>query len=299
VPLDPGPNSIQLRAYDGTGTIFSETPPLQLASAGYASPDKRGRLYVLAIGIDHFAAPELNLHYAVADARSFVDVVRRAATPLYRSVEITLLTDGQATRAGIMSAFALLSQQVRNSDTFLFYVASHGDRSKLDGRFLLIPQDEADLSSAAAIARDAIDDSALIAALARIPAKDALLFLDTCHSGTVTADNLANVGHETGRFLLAAASSLQEALDSYDNRNGVFVYAVREGLSGKAATDPDGTVSALALGEYVSRRVSQLAHEKRHEQDAQFKAAERELRSFPIGKVVRDASDAAAAPAGR
>jgi len=293
VPLDPGANAVQLRAYDGTGTIFSETPPLVLASAGNGSGDTRGRLYVLAIGIDHFASPQLTLHNAVADARTFVDVVRRAATPLYRSVEITLLVDSQATRAGIMAAFNLLSQQVRSGDTFLFYVASHGDRGELDGRFLLIPEDESDISSAATIARDAIGENTLVAALARIPARDALLFLDTCHSGTVTADNLANVGHETGRYLLAAASSLQEALDSYDNRNGVFVYAVREGLSGKAATDPDGTVSALALGEYVSRRVGQLAREKKYQQDAQFKAAERELRSFPIGRVVRDAPPAA------
>ena len=38
-------------------------------------------------------------------------------------------------------------------------------------------------------------------------------------------DNLANLGHETGRYLLTASTSVQEALDSYDNKNGVFVYA--------------------------------------------------------------------------
>lgn len=137
-----------------------------------------------------------------------------------------------------------------------------------------------------AVAHQAIDETTLINALSRIRARDALLFLDTCYSGAVTADALANVGHETGRYLLAASSSVQEALDSYDNHNGVFVYAIREGLEGRAPHGSDDIVSALSLGEYVSERVSVLARRKGHDQDAVFKTAQSELRSFPLGKVV-------------
>jgi hypothetical protein len=173
---------------------------------------------------------------------------------LFSSVDVTVLLDQQATRAGILDAFDRLAARVKPNDTFLFYIASHGVRDNDDKRFLLIPQDAADLSSLQALGRSAIDETTLIAALSRIRARDALLFLDTCYSGAVTADALANVGHETGRYLLAASSSVQEALDSYDNRNGVFVYAVREGLEGRASHGADDIVSALALGEYVSGR---------------------------------------------
>ena len=100
----------------------------------------------------------------------------------------------------------------------------------------------------------------------------------------MTADALANVGHETGRYLLAVSSSVQEALDSYDNRNGVFVYAVREGLEGRAPHGANDIVSALSLGGYVSGRVGVLARQKHHDQDAMFKAAQD--RSFPIGTVI-------------
>ena len=103
----------------------------------------------------------------------------------------------------------------------------------------------------------------------------------------VTADSLANMGHETGRYLLAASSSVQEALDSYDSRNGVFVYALHEALTGSAGQDADGNVGALALGEFVSRRVGQLARSKAHEQDAVFRTAQRELRSFPIARIAK------------
>lgn len=285
VPLDPGEDTVQLRVYDRSDTVFAETTSLDLTTADTGTGE-HGRLFVLAIGIDHFAAPSLTLNYAVADAKTFVHTVQRAGDHLFTSVDVTLLTDQQATRAGILNAFDRLAARIRPNDTFLFYVASHGVRSQDDGRFLLVPQDVADLASWQSVGRASIDEITLISALSRIRARDALLFLDTCYSGAVTADALANVGHETGRYLLAASSSLQEALDSYDNRNGVFVYAVREGLQGRAAHGADDVISALALGEYVSERVGQLARQKGHDQDAVFKTAQEELHSFPIGEVI-------------
>jgi hypothetical protein len=285
VPLDPGQNAVQLRVYDKSDTVFAETTPLDLSTAD-SGAGEHGRLFVLAIGIDHFAAQTLTLNYAVADADTFVNTIRRSGERLFSAMDVTLLTDKQATRAGILDAFDRLAARIRPNDTFLFYVASHGVRSQDDGRFLLIPQDVADITSWQSVGRAAIDETTLIAALSRIRARDALLFLDTCYSGAVTADALANVGHETGRYLLAASSSLQEALDSYDSRNGVFVYAVREALQGRAPHGADDVVSALALGEYVSGRVGQLARQKGHDQDAVFKTAQEELHSFPIGEVI-------------
>ncbi|MBN8890640.1 MAG: hypothetical protein BGP12_02195 [Rhodospirillales bacterium 70-18] len=286
-PLDPGDNTVQFRLYDQGGAIFSQAAPLLLTRTGAADPAGRGRLFVLAIGVDHYANPSLTLRFAVADARSFTADIRRAAAPLYSSVEITELLDAQATKAGIMAAFDRLSRQVRPSDTFLFYVATHGVLDEETNRFLLVPQDMSDVSSWQAMARQSIDEGTLVGALSRIEARDALLFLDTCHAGQVTADNLANVGHETGRYLLAASSSVQEALDSYDNRNGVFVYAIREALAGRAGEDADGNLGALTLGEYVSRRVGQLARQKHHDQDAVFRTAQQQLRSFPVARVAR------------
>ena len=74
-------------------------------------------------------------------------------------------------------------------------------------------------------------------------------------------------------------------MDSYDNKNGVFAYAIMEAFGGRAGQDPDGNIGALALGEYVSRRVSELAREKGHDQDAVFRTAQRELRSFPVARM--------------
>ena len=286
-PLDPGANLVQLRLYDGEGAVFTEAAPLVLARQGVVGTSERGRLFVLAVGIDHYGDTSLELNFAVADARSFAADIRAAASPLFRSVEVTTLIDTQATRSGIEAEFARLAKEVKPNDTFLFYVASHGMLDETTNRFLLVPADMTDRSSWQAIARQAIDEGRLVELLSGIEARDALLFLDTCHSGKVTADSLANVGHETGRYMLAASTTTQEALDSYDNRNGVFAYALREALTGRAGEDSEGNIGALSLGEYVSRRIGQLAREKGHEQDAVFRTAQRELRSFPVARIRR------------
>ncbi len=286
VGLDPGENVVQARVYDGARSVFTESAGLRFAAAVPEQEAGRGKLFVLAVGIDHFAQPRFKLGYAVADAQSFVEVMRTAGRSLFSAVQVTALIDGDATRAGILEALDRIARQAGPADTFLFYAATHGVRNEADGRFLLIPADAAEPGSMEALARSAVDETALVTALARIRARNGLLLLDTCYSGQLTAENLANVGHETGRYLLAASTSLQEALDSYDNRNGVFLYAVREGLTGRAARDGDGVISALALGEYVSRRVSELAREKGHEQDAVFRTAQRDLRTFPLGRIV-------------
>jgi uncharacterized caspase-like protein len=199
----------------------------------------------------------------------------------------TLLANRDATRANILAALGQAAQIARPEDTFVLYLAGHGLRSEPDRRFLFLPHETASTANWEAIRRVALDEGTLVAALARIRARDGFLFIDTCHAGQVTIDSLAALGNETGRFLLAASTSVQEALDSYDDRNGVFAFAIREGMGGRAAMDGEGRISALALGEWVTRRVPQLAAEKRHQQDAVFRTAQRELRSFSLGVVAR------------
>ncbi len=290
VPLDPGADQIVLRGYDGGDAIYAESAPLSLArpAAETAAPGPRvaGDLYVLAIGIDHFTAgPSLTLSFAVSDAQSFAAIIGQAAKPIYPSVHVSLLTEPQATRAGILAALATIGHQARPEDTFLFYIASHGGVNANDGRFLLIPQDIKDLASWQTIEQGAISEPDFISALAQIRARDTLLFIDTCYSGNVSAASLANVGQETGRYIISAASSAQEALDSFDGRDGVLIYALRQAFGGDAPHDSAGVVGALSLGEYISQRIGELARERHHDQDAEFTAAQSQLISFPVGMV--------------
>ncbi|RYJ04137.1 MAG: caspase family protein, partial [Acetobacteraceae bacterium] len=288
VPLDPGPNRVVTRLYAEDRVLFADGPMLTLRRPGEPEPaPDSGRLLVLAIGVNHYANPELNLRFAVPDAEAVAELLRAGAGTIFRETRITLLRNAEATRRGVLDALARAAEEAGPGDTFILYIAGHGIRTEPDNRFLFLPQDTRDTSGWAALRAQGIDDSTLVAALARIRARDAVLLLDTCHAGQLTMEQLSALGNETGRFLLAASSSVQEALDSYDDRNGVFAYALREGLRGKAAMDAEGRVSALGLGEWVMRRVPQLAREKQHHQDAVFRTAQRDLRSFPIAQVAR------------
>ena len=101
----------------------------------------------------------------------------------------------------------------------------------------------------------------------------------------MSAASLANVGQETGRYIISASSSAQEALDSYNGRDGVLIYALREAFSGEAPHDQHGIIGALSLGEYMSEQIGALARARNHTQDAEFTAAQSQLNSFPIGEV--------------
>ncbi len=289
VPLDPGPDEVVVRQYDGGNAIYAESPPLSITRTDVdsAPAPAQGTLYVLAVGIDHFAVndPSLTLKFAVSDATSFADLVGKAAAPDYAHVNVTLLTEAQATRAGILGALAGVAAKAQAGDTFLFYVASHGGVNASDGQFLIVPEDISDLSSWGTIEKGSVTEGALVKALAAIRARDTLLFIDTCYAGAVSAANLANVGQESGRYIISASSSAQEALDSYDGRDGVLIYALREAVAGDAPHDAHGVIGALSLGEYLSERVGALARQRGHTQDAQFTAAQSQLNSFPVATV--------------
>lgn len=286
VPLDPGENRIATRLYDSDRVLFAEGPSLVLRRPGAAqAPAGAGRLILVAVGVDSYADPSLNLRFAVADARTVADSMRGGGARLFRETRVTLLTDRDATRGNILRALGEAAEVAAPEDTFVLYIAGHGIRTEPDRRFLFLPH-EADVSGGMeSLRRTGLDEETLVGALARIRARDGFLFVDTCHAGQVTIDSLAAIGNETGRYLLAASTSVQEALDSYDDRNGVFAFAVIEALRGRAARDADGFVSALSVGEYVTRRVPVLAAEKRHRQDAVFRTAHRDLRSFPLVRV--------------
>jgi hypothetical protein len=285
VALDPGANALQARAWDQAGRLFAETPLARLEASGLE--DAAARLFVMAVGVDRYRNPALALRFAAADATTVSETLREGAFGLFAAAEVTLLTDEAATRAGILAALERLSREVGPQDTFLLYLAGHGVKTEPDERFLFLPQDVEDASSWDALRRQGLSDEILVGALSRIRARNGFLLMDTCYAGQVAVDALASVGNETGRYLLTASTSVQEALDSYDDRNGVFATAVREALSGRAGRDDRGIVSALALGEYVSRRVGVLAREKGHAQDAVFRSAQRDLRGFPVARLPR------------
>lgn len=296
MPLDAGANRVATRLYAGDRALYTDGPGVDVRRAGAApaaaaapAPAEvpAGRLYVLAVGVDDYGDPARDLRFAAADARAVAAEMEARGGGLFERVEARVLLDGEATRAGVLAAVEDVAARARPEDTFVLYLAGHGLRSEPDGRFLYITHGVRDFSSWAGLRRDALEDGALVAAVARVRARDGVILVDTCYAGGVALDALGALGVETGRYLIAASNGVQEALDSYDDRNGVFAYALREGLRGRAGTDGEGRVSALVLGDFLLRRVPRLAAERGHRQDAVFRTSGADLRGFPLALAPR------------
>jgi len=105
----------------------------------------------------------------------------------YAEEDITVLTDADATRAGILAAIATLVSQTQPGDRVYLHYSGHGSQVKdLDG-------DEEDGLDETIMPHDArtpdvpdITDDELNLLLAPLDAGAALVVLDSCHSGTAT-----------------------------------------------------------------------------------------------------------------
>lgn len=75
---------------------------------------------------------------------------------------------------------------------------------------------------------------------------------------------LVDLRRGSGSTILSSSAGAEYALESSEQQNGLFTYAVLEALDGKPAADTnkDGSVQMSELGEYVKKRVSQLTNNK-------------------------------------
>ena len=65
----------------------------------------------------------------------------------------------------------------------------------------------------------------------------------------------------------------------------MLAFAIRDGLSGAASASGASLIDALQLGVHVRRTVPLLAAERRHRQEAVFKAGGGDLQEFPIAQL--------------
>jgi hypothetical protein len=157
--------------------------------------DDRGRRALL-IGIDRYPLlPAHQLRGSVNDVTVISTVLRtRFGFPPDR---VSVLTDGDATQAGIRSALATLAGEVQADDVVVLHYSGHGSQRKVDpsrpdlaeGDRLdetIVPSDSGRGSDPN---RDITDDElhAWLTAVTAVTPNVTLVF-DCCHSGTVVRD---------------------------------------------------------------------------------------------------------------
>lgn len=289
-PVEVGLNQLQLRAYDRDQQTYTQSRIVQVArNAPTAAPGQAGlpkpKLFVLSVGINRYPGSINSLNFAVPDARAVAATIKAHAPSGYEAVKVIELYDEKASASAVLGALDTIGDQAGVDDTALIYLSGHG--TTVNKRYYFITQN---VSSVDHVPETAISESALVKALAGIKAHNGLIFLDTCHAGAFSLDSASQIAHEAGRYVLAASASLEEALDSYDNRNGVFATAVLRGLNGGALSNSKGIVNNFELGLFVTPLVRELAAELHHNQKAQFKIAAEDAQPFPIVELTPSAA---------
>lgn len=248
--------------------------PLPQATAVQSSAAAPGDsvLYVLAVGVSRYAASDLRLKFADADARAMASTLERvAARGPYREVRTLVLTDADVTRESILAALSRFLGQAGPDDVAVLFVAGHGVRDLASGSYYFLPYPAtADTLFADGLRMSDFDEMLRIV---RRNVRAVIVMLDTCHAGAlgipsaraVAPDEMARqITAGEGFFLLAAAKPGEESKEQASLGHGAFTYAVLEGMEGGADGDQDGALSVSELFGYVARRVPQLTRGGQH-----------------------------------
>jgi len=268
IPLEKGENHIQVTAHNTVGDSVQDLL-VYLDREGVL--DKKGKLFVLAIGVDKYPKFESIhwLHYAAADARLLLDTLTKKAGPLHTEVISKLLVTGgdtPPTKANIEDSL-LFFHDAGPDDTVVLFLAGHGENEGAD--YLFMPEDAEEVDKKYFRPSTVVKWSVLQQAL-----QDAqgirIMFVDTCHSRGAYNQRLIKDAADANIVVFSATDSETEAQERSELGHGIFTYALAEGLNGKADTTNKGAISIGALYTFVSDEVKDLS---KGEQEPTFSAS--------------------------
>jgi WD40 repeat protein len=231
---------------------------------------KNSKCYILAVGINEYKNPRLNLNYAKPDAESFIKVLDEKSQSLFGNIELHTLYDEEASRVNILKSLDDLSAKIHQEDVFIFYYAGHG--SMVDNRFFLIPTESLRLYDLAALQKEALEASVLQDKFKSIKALKQLIVMDACQSGG-SVELLANRGaaeekaiaqlsRSAGIHVMASAGSEQFATEFAELGHGLFTYVLIQALRGEADGAPhDGKVTIYELKSYIDDQVPEMTRQ--------------------------------------
>jgi len=261
-------------------------------------------VWVVAIGVSHYANSRYDLRFAAKDAGDVAALYSaHQGEPAAGEIHVLAVTDAKATRDGIRAARSWLAQ-AKPQDLAVVFAAGHGmtdtDQNYYFGTFDIDPAEP----GAHGLPFD--DFEGLLDGIAPLRK---LLLVDTCFSGeidrddptpvsggssagkvtmrafkalrgiSVQADNsglapayarvqqdlFADLRRGTGASVVSSASGNEFALEGEQWQNGVFTYALLEGLrNGKADRNGDGIVTVSELEAYVIDKVRTLTEGKQN-----------------------------------
>ena len=256
-----------------------------------AGPLKGKQVYknshALLIGINKYPGmPGKDLQYALNDVKDLAEVLVKSYG--FPPKNVRILTDSDATLAGIRNALAELSdkRKVEPEDRVLIYFSGHGQTVKLPSggdMGFLIPHDARvdlnDFSNAAPYLASCLPMEQLWNFVAPSAAKHVLIIADSCYSGLLTTargreaigeETLARLAATPVRQVMTAGQSGQISLEMSQIGHGAFTGKLLERL--KALAAEDDVFTATELHSDVARSVGNLSRGKQIPQIGKYQS---------------------------
>ncbi len=261
----------------------TESNPYELI-VKLTAPAKEVSLYVLAVGINKYKNPALNLNYAEPDAKGITSFFRQKGKGLFKKVEIIEIYNEQATKENIISKLTWL-QATHPQDAVLIYLAGHGE--SINDKWYFIPHELTYPEREDDVKTKGISSDELSGYIKNIKAQKILVLIDACKSGAVLVafrgfedrKALSQLSRSTGVHVIAASTKDQFAAEVKDLGHGVFTYTLLEGLKGKASGGTE-TVTVRKLMGYVEEQLPEIT--KRYKQEAQYPVVDSKGMDFPL-----------------
>lgn len=261
VLAEDGEYTVMVTSYAAgeTGSYrFSVSP--SLGSPRQASVQGGARTFAVMVGVSDYGESQSHLDFTDEDARKLAETLRTDGSLNDASV---VLTNAEATVAGVRRAFARVAAQAGPQDTFLFFFSGHGDQSDTPVSGL-----EPDGKSESIVLRDGeISDGEMAGLFGTLRTRLSLLVLDSCFSGGF-ARNVVDRPGVMGLF--SSEEDLTSAVADKFQAGGYLSHFLRAGMSGEADGDGDRLVTAGELATYLRRQFrDQVENVESETQDGQ------------------------------
>lgn len=293
IPLSQGQNLVKVSVMNKNG-LESIRESFEIE---YQSDNEKPTLYLFTIGVSEFKSSDRNLKYAKKDAEDLIKQFSK--TGQYKEVVVESFYNEEATKRKIQKAERFL-EKAAIDDQIMIYVSTHGVLDDSLNYYLAMYDMDFNNPAEKGLPYEQIDKI-----LDGLNCRNRLVLIDACHSGEVDkseaivkVENIgknvrrrsksgsrdmirpkaglrnsftymqelfSNLSNQSGATVISAASGYEFALESDEWSNGVFTYAILQGLKDKAADlNEDGIVLISELKWYVVEKVGELTNGQQH-----------------------------------
>lgn len=240
-----------------------------------SSGKPRAHAYAIVIGIEQYQQKLPRADFAAHDAEIMGQYLSNVLG--FPEENVVVLLNERATKTGVEKYIeGWLPDHVEQDDSVFIYFSGHGAPNPKTGKAYLVPYD----GDPTFVEQTSYPLARLYERLEALPAKEVVVMLDSCFSGSGGRSVIAkgmrpmvlsveNPLLAKGRTVVLAASSGDQVSSTYDQKgHGLLTYFFLKGLQGEADRNRDQNIELTELFAYMKPQVERVARREFHNEQS-------------------------------